>query len=124
MAEDFIDAMAKRIDEFERTVLPLRRIYPRFSTRKLDNRQILKYVMLVLRSGVAWSDLQGFTEQKAHYQTVYKRFGKWSEQGALENAWKAFRAQYVGEHVHDVAYFGTFLCSIHVQAHTRQTVEQ
>jgi transposase len=103
MNEDFIDAMAERIDEFERTVLPSRHVYPRFKSRKLDNRTVLRHVMFVLRSGIAWSDLQDLITN--HYQTVYQRFASWSKLGALEYAWRTFRSQYVNEHVQDVAYF-------------------
>ena len=46
-----------------------------------DSRTILKGIYWVLRSGAAWRDLP---ERYGPWQTVYKRFMKWSKEGIFE----------------------------------------
>ena len=46
-----------------------------------DSRTMLNGIFWILRSGASWRDLP---ERYGPWQTVYKRFAKWSEAGIFE----------------------------------------
>ena len=46
-----------------------------------DSRQMLNGICWILRSGASWRDLP---ERYGPWQTVYKRFQKWSKAGIFE----------------------------------------
>ena len=50
-----------------------------------DSRTMLNGIFWILRSGAAWRDLP---ERYGPWQTVYKRFVKWSEAGIFEKIFK------------------------------------
>ena len=54
-----------------------------------DSRTMLNGIFWILRSGAAWRDLP---ERYGPWQTVYKRFVKWSEAGIFEKIFKDLAA--------------------------------
>jgi len=54
-----------------------------------DSRTTLNGICWILRSGAAWRDLP---EKYGPWQTVYKRFVKWSEAGIFEKIFKDLAA--------------------------------
>ena len=54
-----------------------------------DSRKILNGICWILRSGAAWRDLP---ERYGPWQTVYKRFVKWSKAGIFEKIFKDLAA--------------------------------
>lgn len=54
-----------------------------------DSRTILNGIFWILRSGAAWRDLP---ERYGPWQTVYKRFVKWSKAGIFEEIFKDLAA--------------------------------
>jgi transposase len=54
-----------------------------------DSRKMLNGICGILRSGAAWRDLP---ERYGPWQTVYKRFVKWSKAGIFEKLFKDLTA--------------------------------
>ena len=54
-----------------------------------DSRTMLNGIFWILRSGAAWRDLP---ERYGPWQTVYKRFVKWSKAGIFEEIFKDLAA--------------------------------
>ena len=54
-----------------------------------DSRQMLNGIFWILRSGASWRDLP---ERYGPWQTVYKRFMKWSKAGIFEKIFKDLAA--------------------------------
>ena len=54
-----------------------------------DSRKMLNGICWILRSGAAWRDLP---ERYGPWQTVYKRFVKWSKAGLFEKIFKDLTA--------------------------------
>ena len=54
-----------------------------------DSKTMLNGILWILRSGAAWRDLP---ERYGPWQTVYKRFVKWSEAGIFEKIFKNLAA--------------------------------
>ena len=54
-----------------------------------DSRTMLNGILWILRSGAAWRDLP---ERYGPWQTVYKRFVKWSDSGIFEKIFKDLAA--------------------------------
>ena len=54
-----------------------------------DSKAMLNGIFWILRSGAAWRDLP---ERYGPWQTVYKRFAKWSKAGIFEKIFKDLTA--------------------------------
>lgn len=78
--------------EFEQYVAPFLPI--KISGRKgnVPHWRMYNYIAKVLRTGMQWSELQGFIEKKAsgkaeiHYTNVFKRFQLWAAFGVFEKS--------------------------------------
>ncbi len=55
-----------------------------------DSRIMLNGIFWILRSGASWRDLP---ERYGPWQTVYKRFAKWSEAGIFEKIFTDLAAE-------------------------------
>ena len=55
-----------------------------------DSRTMLNGIFWILRSGASWRDLP---ERYGAWQTVYKRFAKWSEAGIFEKIFTDLAAE-------------------------------
>ncbi len=82
----FVSRMADLITEREKTLHGNKSIQLRSKSRKIDNKAVLEFIFFVARTGIAWSDLEK-VQTKVHYQTIYKRFQKWTQHGIFHDAW-------------------------------------
>lgn len=68
-----------------------------------DNRRIFNGVLWILRTGAPWRDLP---EYYGPWQTVYKRFSQWSEDGKLKEMFENARQH---PNMQDLCIDGTYI---------------
>ena len=68
-----------------------------------DTRQFLNGVFWILRTGAPWRDLP---EYYGPWQTVYKRFAQWQENGKLKELFDQLRE---GADMQDLCIDGTYI---------------
>jgi putative transposase len=86
-----MDVPAEIVDIFDILDPPMRQ-------RKLSNREALRQLMFVMKTGVPWRHI---TVHQCKYWTVYKRFQSWVLSGVIDRAWKELTSLYVQ---HKLAY--------------------
>ena len=86
---DEVSHMKWIIRRYELTDAEWKRLQPYFPERQMGDkgrprreaREMLNGIFWIARSGAAWHDLP---ERYGPWQTVYKRFKEWSENGLIE----------------------------------------
>ena len=68
-----------------------------------DNRKLFNGVLWILRTGAPWRDLP---EYYGPWQTVYKRFAQWQENGKLKELFDQLRE---GADTQDLCIDGTYI---------------
>ena len=68
-----------------------------------DNRKLFNGVLWILRTGAPWRDLP---EYYGPWQTVYKRFAQWQENGKLKSLFDQLRE---GADLQDLSIDGTYI---------------
>ena len=68
-----------------------------------DNRKLFNGVLWILRTGAPWRDLP---EYYGPWQTVYKRFAQWQENGKLKELFDQLRE---GADMQDLCIDGTYI---------------
>ena len=75
-------------DERWQKILPFLRSYPHaYVSREHDCRKFLEAVLWIPRSGAQWRLLLA---EYGDWDTVYKRFSRWSRQGVFEQLHQSF----------------------------------
>jgi transposase len=85
--------MADLITEREHELYKAKRINMRLTSRRIDNETVLELVFFVARTGIAWNDLANI-QTDVHYQTIYKRFQKWTTNNIFLYAWLQLLERY------------------------------
>jgi transposase len=84
-------------DEQWRKVLPFLRAHPNtYVGREGECRKFLEAVLWITRSGAQWRLLP---QEYGDWNTVYKRFSRWSRQGVFEQLRQYFAADADMEHL-------------------------
>ena len=78
-----------------------------------DNRKLFNGVLWILRTGAPWRDLP---EYYGPWQTVYKRFAQWQENGKLKALFDQLRE---GADMQDLCIDGTY-----IKAHRAECVSK
>lgn len=74
-------------DEQWRKMLPVLRAHPNaYAGREDECRRFLSAVLWMARSGAQWRLLPG---EYGYWNTIYRRFARWSEQGIFEQLHQA-----------------------------------
>jgi transposase len=76
--------------EYERVAALLPSRKPVRGGRWRDHRQVINGILFRVRAGVPWRDVP---ERYGPYQTLYKRFARWQEDGTWERIQKRLQAQ-------------------------------
>ncbi len=75
----------------------------RMGRPQADNRKLFNGVLWILRTGAPWRDLP---EYYGPWQTVYKRFAQWQENGKLKALFDQLRE---GADMQDLSIDGTYI---------------
>ena len=75
----------------------------RMGRPQADNRKLFNGVLWILRTGAPWRDLP---EYYGPWQTVYKRFAQWQENGELKALFDQLRE---GTDMQDLSIDGTYI---------------
>ncbi len=82
--------MAKRYEISGYEWKQIKELFPKENTGKprkplKDNRTMLNAMVWLARNGAAWRELP---ERYGSWETVYSRFRKWTEDGAIDNIFR------------------------------------
>ena len=75
----------------------------RMGRLQADNRNLFNGVLWFFRTGTPWRDLP---EYYGSWQTVYKRFAQWQENGRLKELFEQLRE---GADMQDISIDGTYI---------------
>ena len=76
---------------FEKFVKDIRSCDPDCRRRKISTEYVLRMVLYVLHTGIAWKHIRGL---ECHYSTLSKRFRNWVTLGVFENCYIAAVDEY------------------------------
>jgi transposase len=84
-------------DEQWQKMLPILRAHPNvYVGQELECQRFLSAVLWIARSGAQWRLLP---KEYGYWNTVYRRFARWSEQGVFEHLHQAFAGDADMEHL-------------------------